>query len=149
MDGFSELFVFTIHAHFVAFVVHMAALFENSPKTINLQSLAKEVKDRSPALDRVEVDALLKEAEPLTRAVKILRNNLFAHRSAFVSYASAFEMAHVTADQLRDLTEIALRIANQLLLARRLPGHSFNPGPNEHADALLKALLRDHAAANP
>ena len=141
MDSFSEFFVFTIHAHFVAFVVHMDALFKNSSETINLQSLAKEV--------NVDIDALLKEAKPLTRAVTILRNNLFAHRSASVSYTSAFEMAHVTAGQLRDLTEIALKIANQLLLARGLPDRSFNPGPNEHVEALLRALLRDHAAANP
>jgi hypothetical protein len=96
-----------------------------------------------------EVDALLCEAKPLASKVTILRNNLFAHRSAFVPYALAFEMAHVTADQLSNLTEIALKIANKLLLVRGLPDQSFNPGPHEHAEALLQALLKDHVLADP
>jgi AbiU2 len=142
MDGFSEFFEFTIHAHFAAFVVHMAGLFETRKDTINLRRLANEMNAANMlSKTAAEVDVLLRKAEPLASKVTILRNNLFAHRSASVSYASVFEMAHVTADQLRDLTEIALKIANQLLLARGLPDQSFNPGPHEHAEALLKVLL--------
>jgi hypothetical protein len=149
MDDFSEFFQFTLHAHFVAFAIHMAGLFEKRNDTINLGRLADDVKVADMPLKTAnEVDALLREAKPLAAKVMVLRHNLFAHRSASLSYAEIFEMADVTKDQLRNLTEIALRIANRLLVARGLPDQSFNPGPHEHAEALLEALLRDHARAN-
>jgi hypothetical protein len=151
MDAhFSEFFVFTLHAHFVAFVVHMAALFEKRQDTINLRRLINEMKTTAmlPSKAAAEIDALLAEAEPLATKVSTLRNNLFAHRSAFLSYAEIFEMADVTEDELRGVTEIALKIANQLLEAKGHPDQSFNPAPLEQAEALLRALLREHALTN-
>jgi hypothetical protein len=74
--------------------------------------------------------------------VTILRHNLFAHRSASLTYSEAFEMAGLTREQLADLTETALKIANALLLARGLPDQFFHPGPREHAEALLRTLRR-------
>jgi hypothetical protein len=43
MQQFSEFFRFDPHAHFVAFVVHIAALFEKRGRTISLPGLAKEM----------------------------------------------------------------------------------------------------------
>jgi hypothetical protein len=150
MDAhFSEFFTFTIEAHFVAFVVHMAALFERKD-TINLRHLADEMKAKNmPSEAAAEVDALFLEAKPLARKVAMLRNNVFAHRSAFHSYAEVFKMANVTEDQLLRLTEIALNIVNQLLRAAKLSDQFFNPGAREQAEALIKTLLRDHVRANP
>jgi hypothetical protein len=42
---------------------------------------------------------------------------------------------------MRDLTEIALKIANRLLLARGLSDQFFNPLPRDDAEAMLKALV--------
>jgi hypothetical protein len=39
MERFSEFFRFDPHAHFVSFVVHMAALFEKRKDTINFWRL--------------------------------------------------------------------------------------------------------------
>jgi hypothetical protein len=123
-------------------VVQIAALFERRYGTINLQGLAKEAKEANliPAQTTAEIDALLEEAAPLISKVTKLRNNLFAHRSASLPYNAAFKKANVTADQLRDLTEIALKIANRLLLARGLRDHMFNYMPREEAEAILEAL---------
>jgi AbiU2 len=123
----------------------MAALFETRNDTINLWRLAKDMKAANMLLSKAaaEVDALLREATPVASKVTILRSNLFAHRSDSVSYASAFELAQVTPDQLHNLTEIALKIANQLLLAKGLRDQFVHPGPHEHAGALLQALLKN------
>jgi|SRR6266496_2636470 len=144
MEDFSEFFRFEPHAHFVAFVVHIAALFEKRRDTINLPSLAKEMKAANliSAQGATEVDALLSQAEQLASKVIILRSNLFAHRSATLSYADAFKKAAVTSNQLRDLTETALKIANRLLVVRGLSDHFFNPLPREHAEAMLTALMQ-------
>ena len=122
MQHFSEFFRFAPHAHFVAFVVYIAALFEKRKRndTINLPSLAKEMKAKKliSVEDAADIDTLLREAQPVATKVAILRNNLFAHRSATFSYAAAFKLAAVKPDQLFTLTEIALKIANRLLAAR-------------------------------
>jgi hypothetical protein len=141
-ERFGEFFAFDPHAHFVAFVVHIAALFERRYGTINLQGLAKEAKEANliQAQTAAEIDALLDEAAPLVSKVTLLRNNLFAHRSASLPYDAAFKKANVTADQLRDLTEIALKIVNHLLLAQGLRDHFFNELPRQDAEAILKTL---------
>ena len=54
MDRFSDYFQFDSHAHFVAFIVHIAALFEKRNNTINLPDLAREFK-QSRALKSIAV----------------------------------------------------------------------------------------------
>src|SRR5262249_61381692 len=44
-ERFGAFFAFDPHAQFVAFVVHIAALFERRYGTINLQGLAKDAKE--------------------------------------------------------------------------------------------------------
>jgi hypothetical protein len=142
MNCFSEFFRFDIHAHFVAFIVHIAALFERRQDTINLPGLAKELKQSNliSAQTAAETDALLSQAGPLAKKVCILRSNLFAHRSANLPYDEAFKKAAVTPSEMRALTEIALKIVNHLLLARQLRDHFFNELPREDVEAILRAL---------
>jgi hypothetical protein len=142
MQRFSEFFRFDPHAHFVAFVIHIAALFENRKDTINLPRLVKDTIIAAPISTQIatKTKTLLSQAKPLASKAAILRSNLFAHRSATLTYSEAFKKAAVTANQLRDLTEIALAIANHLLRARGLSDQFFNPLPRDHADAMLKTL---------
>jgi hypothetical protein len=143
MQRFSEFFRFAPEAHFVAFIVQIDALFETSEKTINLPGLARELKTKKllSTKDVADVDALLREAQPLATKVAILRNHLFAHRSATVSYSAAFRLAKVTADQLCTLTEIALKIANRLLAARGHGPKCFNRYSRIHTEEMLKVLM--------
>jgi hypothetical protein len=150
MQEYSEFFRFAPHAHFVAFVVSIAAIFDKRRDTINLRLLAREMA-RGKLLStqtQIDVDALFSQAEPLVSKVAILRHNAFAHRSATISFDDAFKKAAVTAFQMRDLTEIALQIVNQLGQAQ---GHSvrfFNELPREDAAAMLKALGAPPKAAS-
>jgi hypothetical protein len=146
MERYYEFVRFDTHAHFVAFIVHIAALFEKRKDTINLWRLTEEMKGTGliSVQDAVEVDALLSRAKSLASKAAILRNNLFAHRSATLSYSEAFEKAEVTPEQLRDMTDMALKIANRLLIVRGLNDHLFNRQPQKDADAMLKALATVH-----
>jgi hypothetical protein len=142
MNCFSQYFKFDAHAHFVAFIVHIAALFENRTDTINLPDLARELKQSNLISTQAaaDVDALLGQADQLAPKVRILRNKLFAHRSAFLSYDEAFKEAAVKPMQMRDLTEMALKIVNYLLRSRGLGEHSFDTLAREDVEAMLKAL---------
>jgi HEPN superfamily AbiU2-like protein len=142
MREYNEFFRFTPHAYFVAYVVHIAGMFDKRKDTISLTRLAREMKAAHQIQGQAitEVDALLAQATPVASKVIILRHNAFAHRSASISYDAAFKKAAVTAAQLRDLTELALKIVNRLLLARGLKGEVFTPLPLEAAEAMMKAL---------
>jgi hypothetical protein len=144
MQGFNEYFRFTPHAFLVAFIVYTAALFERRKDTMNLPTLAKEMKVAKliPAKDVVEVDALLDQAAQPASKVAIIRNNLFAHRSATLSWEAAFKKAAISPYKLRDLTDVGLKIANRLLQVRGLPEQFFNTRPLEDAEAMLTALRR-------
>jgi hypothetical protein len=142
MREYNEFFRFAPHAYFVTYVVHTAAMFDRTRGTISLMQLAREMKAahliRGSAI--AELDGLFDEATPIASKVTILRHNTFAHRSANISYDATFKKAAVTATQLRDLTEIALKIANRLLLARGLKAEIFTPLPLKDAEAMMKAL---------
>jgi hypothetical protein len=146
MPRYSEFFRFDPHAHFVAFIVSIVAMFDKRKNTISLFRLANETKAARliPIPVSAEVDTLLTEAAPLATKTAILRHHLFAHRSASTTYADAFKKAAVTEGELRYLTDIALRIANGLMLARGLRDQCFNPLPREHAEAMLKALAQNN-----
>jgi hypothetical protein len=113
-----------------------------SSDTISLLHLVPEMKEAGQLThqDGAAVDALLDEAKSVADKVRTLRHKAFAHRDARISYDDVFEMAGVTAADLRDLTDRALKIANRLLLARGLQDQYFTELPREAAEAMMKAL---------
>jgi hypothetical protein len=142
MRDYNEFFRFTPHAYLVAYVIYMAGVFDKRRDTISLAPLVREVKAAGnlKGHDAATVDALVVEAKPIADKVGILRHKAFAHRSAHISYNDVFKMAAVKPNQLRDLTDIALKIANRLLLARGLPDQHFTEPPREAAQAMMKVL---------
>lgn len=142
MREYDQFFRFTPHAYFATYVIYMAGVFDKRKDTISLASLIREVKAAGclMALDAATVDALLVKARPIADKVTVLRHKAFAHRSAHLSYDDVFKMAAVKPYQLRDLTEMALNIANSLLVARGLPDQHFNKCPREAAEAMMKSL---------
>jgi hypothetical protein len=141
MNHYPEFFRYDSHAHFVAFVVHLAGLFETRGDTINLPALQSELTGAGllDAAAAAKTGAILAEAKPLVPKVMILRSNLFAHRSSSLSYAKAFELADVTANQLGHLCDLSLRLVNCLLIARNLTDRISHTISRAH----LKAMLDD------
>lgn len=142
MNNFSEFFRIDEHAHLVALVTHLAALFETRGDTINFAALVCEARRHNLVSEAVIASAasVLRSVSPLRSKVSILRSNLFAHRSASLSYKAAFELAAVTPFELRDLTDAGRKIANILLVARGQPTVAFTSFTNEHTKAMLHAL---------
>jgi AbiU2 len=142
MREYNEFFLFTPHAYLLSYVIHIAAMFDRTRDTISLPRLAKEMKAAGliQGQEAAEVDALLDKAAPIAAKVTILRHHAFAHRSASISYDDVFKLAAVKPDQLRDLTVVALKIANRLLLARGLKDECFTTLPREAAEAMMKVL---------
>jgi hypothetical protein len=142
MREYNKFFRFTPHAYLVSYVMHISAVFDRRRDTISLIRLSHEMKAAHQIREQIstEVDTLFAKAAPIVSKVTTLHHNAFAHRSAGVSYDDTFKKAAVTAAQLRDLTDLALKIANCLLLARGLKDEDFHSGPVEAAKAMMKAL---------
>jgi hypothetical protein len=142
MDEYNAFFLLTPHAYFVAYVIYMAGVFDKTTGTISFLHLVPEMKREGQLKeeDAKDVDALLDKAEPIAEKVRTLRHKAFAHRSARISYADVFKMAGVTPPELHHLTDVALEIANCLLLARGLSLKHFSEFPREAAERMMKAL---------
>lgn len=144
MNRYSEFFRFDIHAHFVSLVVYIAALFENRRDTVNFPALIEEAEAAKllppGALDQAKT--AFAEIHDVLSKVAILRSNLFAHRSASLSYEEAFQKADITPNQLRDLTEAGLHIANIFLVARGRSEQFFHELSRKYIEALLDDLAK-------
>lgn len=142
MRDYNEFFRFTPHSYLTTFVIYMAGTFDKSRDTISFAHLIRDSRKAGHlgAREIDEIEKLMTEAEPLAGKITILRHNAFAHRSANLSYNDAFKKASVTADELRQLTDIALTITNHLLKACGLQQQYFTPLPREAAEAMMKAL---------
>jgi AbiU2 len=150
MRDYNEFFRFTPHAFFVTYVIYMAGVFDKRRSTIALAPLIREVKaaERVKVHDFATIDALLVEAKPIADKVAILRHKAFAHRSAHISYNDVFKLAAVRPDELRDVTDMALRIANRLLLVRGLQDQYFTELPRVAAEAMMQTLARSRISVS-
>lgn len=138
MRDYNEFFRFTPHAYLLSYVIYMAGVFDRRDDTISFRPLVREMKAAGHI--NGQVDALLSQAKPIADKVIILRHKAFAHRDAHISYNDVFKMADVMPVQLRDLTEVALKIANHLLRSRGLQDQHFTELPREAAEAMMKSL---------
>jgi hypothetical protein len=121
MNDYSEFFRFDSHAQFVSMVMYLGSLYDKRRDTITLPRLAKETASAIPArAAELPVDALSK-AEALAEKLSELRHNLFAHRSASVSYAEAFRRANITAFEIRELLALSFDVVNRLMAMHSLP----------------------------
>jgi hypothetical protein len=149
MQDYNEFFRFTPHAYLVAYVIYIAGVFDDRRDTISLMYLPGETETAGhlKGEDAIEVDALLATAKPIVSKVKILRHKAFAHRDAHISYNQVFQLASVKPDQLRELTEVALKIANRLLVAHGLSEQFFTELPRQAAEDIMKALATPRTAS--
>src|SRR5262245_43430451 len=96
--------------------------------------------------DATKVDALLVSAKPVADKVITLRHKAFAHKDAHTSYNDVFKLAAVTPLQLRELTDVALKVVNRLLVARGLRDQHFTDLPLKAAQEMMTALAVQHRA---
>lgn len=142
MRAYGEFFRFTPHAYLMSYVIYIWGVFERRRDTINLRSLIEEIAATGvlQPTDTAKIEALWEKSAPIAAKLRLLRHEAFAHRSRKTSYNDTFKRAAVTANELRELTDVALEIANELLLVRGLEPQFFNPLPRQSAEELMQTL---------
>lgn len=119
LNDYSEFFRFDSHANFISMIVHITNLFDiKRTDIISLKQLIEKFAQQGLDINiRLGIDQLFDQAKSAAQSAKILRDNLFAHRNAVDDYAAVFKRAAIKSDSLRELTDIALKIINRLLVA--------------------------------
>jgi predicted RNase H-like HicB family nuclease len=140
-DGYWEFWRFNEHALLFSHLVHMAALFEKNPKTINFVQLRDNLNTEYGQADFTAIDSLLAEAQATVQGLVILRSNAFAHRSAKMSYDEAFRKANLSFDKLRDLNVLALQLVNEMLKLVGANGHEFTELPQQYLERLAGSTI--------
>ena len=142
MNEFPEFFRFDEHAHFTAFIVHTATLFDKRNDTVRLKKLEKTISNKltvSAEMKR-ELKALFQQVNIIAAKVLILRHNAFAHRSDQYSYNEAFKLANVSPDEFLVLTEKSKQILNLFLQVTKRGEVVFRDLPREDLVQMLTQL---------
>ena len=142
MNEFPEFFRFDEHAHFTAFIVHIATLFDKRNDTVKLEKLRKSISSNLTVSDEIkkELKALFQQVNAVAEKVLVLRHKAFAHRSDEYNYNEAFRLADVTYAEFLVLTEKSKKILNLFLQVTKHGEVVFRDLPREDLVQLLQQL---------
>lgn len=141
MNNYSEFFRFDTHAHQLSYTIYLCQIFENHPKTLNINNVLEEAQDRGVSRRYLaEAERAFQEGVPIWKKLVIVRSNLYAHRSASLEYSRAFEKASITPNEIRRLTELGLEAINHLRIALGLEIYEFSTLPKNDIERLLQKI---------
>jgi hypothetical protein len=141
LNVYPEFFRFDSHAHFVSYIVHIAALFESRSNTINVPLLVDEAEHNGIYKGTVnKLRKQLSSSDDLIKKAIILRSNLFAHRSPALTYAEIFRLAEVNADQLRSLADLSFSVLGTIADDLGVQSPFVNDIASEHLQGLIDEI---------
>ncbi|MDH2406338.1 hypothetical protein QCM77_41675 [Bradyrhizobium sp. SSUT18] len=145
MRDYNEFFRFTPHAYLLTYCIYIAGAFEKRRDTTNFGALIRAMTSAGhlQGLQEEEVAALMLTAKSAAGKVAILRNNAFAHRTSAVSYNDVFDLAKVSAAELRELTDIALNLFNAMAAIRGVTKQHFTELPTRDAKSMMATLANN------
>jgi len=142
MNEYVAFFSSGIHAHFLAYVAAMYALYETRRDTHNCNQLLKlfAAEPGVPQGRVREVKALLAEARPIWVKVGVLRNEVFGHLAVGTSTSSAFAKAAVKPDDLAHLLELSKQLLNTVRAGVGSIRHAYTLTARDDTIKLLENL---------
>lgn len=144
MGEYSDFFRFTPHAYLLTYCIYIAGVFERRRDTINFAALIRDMAagGHLQGSHEAAVSALISAAEPIAKKVTILRHNAFAHRTRRMSYNDVFDISKVTPIEMRELTNVALKLFNAMAEALGIKKQYFNELPTEDAKSMMADLAK-------
>jgi hypothetical protein len=147
INTYSEFFRYDIHALLVAMTVHVCMLYDKDNRTIGLMHLIKEVEQQNGKSARLaSARTLADQVKATVKSMTFLRNHVFAHRNASIRYDGAFQKAAVKPNDIRDLIDISLKIANKILVELNERELIANPYVVEQTKRMLDHLSQTTAS---
>jgi hypothetical protein len=139
---YPDFFRFDRLAQEWAFYARISNLLTSKRDTDNLPNLLDEV-DQGHATKPeplVRARAILMRIDPVTKAVKKIRNKVVAHQDDTLSQPQVYAAAQLNLPALTELSDASLEVANCLCTVRGLPTQHFVTGQIDRLRAMLEAL---------
>ena len=142
MNEYLTFFSCGIHAHFLAYVVAMYAMYETRKDTYNCNQLVKLLAVEPGVVRHQlnEVKVLIAEAKPIWVKVGVLRNEVFGHLAAGTSSSEAFAKAAAKPDDLAHLLELSRRLLNAVRAEVGIGRHAYALTARDDTIKLLERL---------
>lgn len=129
---------FLEHGQLFTAVMELHSLLDANPATINLPHLVQALEEANgpqPLLTKA-----LDGAKTVFSKLRVLRNNVYGHRTRKKSYGDVFKTAAITPDQLQTLVLTSIKIANELRVEVGLEAQAPSPLPVEFYNRMLLQL---------
>jgi len=141
MNQYPEFFRYDSVSNQIAYTMLLCQIFEKKPGTINLPTTLEDAEKMGLPEDFIQIaDNAIRDGLLIWKKLVKIRSNLFAHRSMSLSYSEAFTKAHITPDEIKLLTEYAIKAINSLRSAVGLKNLHFSSVPEIHLTKLLESL---------
>eukprot|EP00456_Euglypha_rotunda_P001857 TRINITY_DN10369_c0_g1_i6.p1 TRINITY_DN10369_c0_g1~~TRINITY_DN10369_c0_g1_i6.p1 ORF type:complete len:187 (+),score=20.55 TRINITY_DN10369_c0_g1_i6:43-603(+) len=123
MNAHSDFFRASFDAHYTAYHVYVAHLFDATPRTASIAAYLKEIKARTPAAEFKVLEAEYKDLQKRAKTLVVARHKTVAHIDQFMTEKEVFARADpITYNETRDL------IYDSAQFVAKLAGHGDQPG---------------------
>lgn len=142
MNAYLGFFAAALHAHLVASVVTLYALYETRKDTFNFARLARDLRGCPgvPARVHRKLSNLIGEAKPIWIKAAILRNEAIGHVTESRQMKHTFAKANLSPVELERLIRLAKRTLNYVGAQTRGLGYAFNSQARADTLRVLHAL---------
>lgn len=142
MNQYLGFFTCSISAQFVGMLMAISCLIDE--KNISLISLVKRTESEGILKEKSikEIDQILIRIRPIIKGILIIRSNVFAHISEKIDTDSAFKLASLVYDDIKNLIEDLGKILNIILLNYNKSHYGYNLLPaDEDTERMLQDLI--------
>jgi hypothetical protein len=115
MNVHSDFFRASYDAHYTAYHVYVAHLFDTTPRTASIAAYLREIKARTPAGEFKVLEAEHQALQKRARSLVVARHKTVAHIDQFMTEKEVFAQADpITYNETRDLIYDAARFVAKL-----------------------------------
>lgn len=143
---FGAFLVYDAHIHREAAIIHLNALFERKPNTVNIDVLLNHLRAHRRSLRWIEsLDIQISNQRPQIEKLYIIRGAAVGHRTSAKTYDQIFSAARMTVAEFEGLLNLARRSATVLRRIAGLPKPRPQYNPVDSLKALLEEALQSQA----
>jgi AbiU2 len=144
LDEYQHFFHATIMAHLVTLIVCSYTLYDKSKGTHTIRSLLDRLQRETSSTVTSELQQKIDELQDIWLKIKLVRHNVFAHRSETYQAESAFRAANLTPDEIRGFILQSQQIVATIADEAGMPSiFEQKISPTPHTQKMMRTLQRE------
>jgi len=143
LEEYQHFFQATIRAHLVTLIVCSYTLYDKNKGTQTIRNLLDRLQRETPSTAVTsELQQKVDELQDTWLKIKLVRHNVFAHRSE--TCQSAFREANLTPDEIRGFIRQSREIVATIANEARMPSiFEQEISPTPHTKEMMRTLRRE------